>query len=198
MLRRSKTTLRSILSLALALACLSGTVGIAMGPDRGTHLNVTNAQEKPPVPTTPFSLAIVPGRRGITMAQNKPDEFYVVLTNISKKPQAVWESWNSWGYKNISFEFTIPDGRKVIVFEGPQDFTRNFPSTFLIEPGEHQVYAIRLDKWWETHPSLPKADEMAITLRAIYEVRPTPEAAKYKVWTGRLESKSYNFALRQW
>lgn len=132
------------------------------------------------------------------MAQNKPDEFYVVLTNISKKPQAVWESWNSWGYKNISFEFTIPDGRLFVVSEGPQDFTKNFPSTFLIESGEHQVYAIRLDQGWETHPSLPKTDEMPITLRAIYEVRPTREAAKYKVWTGRLESKKYNFALRQW
>src|SRR5208282_4351813 len=49
--------------------------------------------------------------------------------------------------------------------------------TFLIEPGEHQVYAIRLDERWETHPLLPKTDETPITLKAIYEVPPTPEAA---------------------
>lgn len=37
----------------------------------------------------------------------------------------------------------------------------------------HQAYAIRLDERWETHPA----------------VAPTPEAAQYEVWTGRLESR---------
>ena len=194
--RRSNTTLKSILSVALALACVGGIVEVVIGC--GTHLTAANAQDKPSAPTVPFSLAVVPGLTGITMAHNNPDEFYVVLTNISKQPQAVWKHRNSWAYKNISFEFTIPDGRKFVVSEAPQAFTRNGPSTFLVEPGEHQVYAIRLDKWWETHPSLPKADEMPITLKAIYEVRPTPEATQYKVWIGRVESKSYSFTLRQW
>ena len=35
-------------------------------------------------------------------------------------------------------------------------------------------------------PALPKSDEMPITLKAVYEVTPTPEATEYKVWTGRL------------
>jgi hypothetical protein len=177
--------LKSVLFYAFAFACVGGIVRAVI------------AQEKPPVPT-PFSLAVDPGHSGITMAQNNPDEFYVVVTNISKKPQAVWRRGNSWAYKNISFEFTLPEGQKVIVSEGPQDFTKNNPSTFLIEPGEHRVYSIRLDKWWEANPSLPRADEMPITLKAIYEVRVTPEAIQYKVWTGRVESKSYSFTLRQW
>jgi hypothetical protein len=42
------------------------------------------------------------------------------------------------------------------------------------------------------------SDEMPITLKAVYEVSTTPEASQYKVWTGRLESHSYNFSLRQW
>ncbi len=146
----------------------------------------------------PFLLSVVPGRSGITMAKSKPDEFYVVLTNVSREPQPVWETWNSWGYQTISFELTTPDGKKSIVSKGPEDFTINFPSTFLIKSGEHQVYAIRLDEWWETHPALPKREEMPITLKAAYEVTPSPEAIEYKVWTGRLESHSYNFSLRQW
>jgi hypothetical protein len=32
----------------------------------------------------------------------------------------------------------------------------------------------------------------------IYQVSPTPEAAQQKVWTGRLESRSYNLTLRPW
>jgi hypothetical protein len=154
-------------------------------------------------PRTPFSLSIAPtnsfGAGGsITMAQSKTREFFVVLTNVSKDPQPVWEYWNSWGYQNISFELTTGDGRKFVVSKRRQDFTMNFPSTFLIQPDEHQVYAIHLDKEWETQPTLPKADEMPVTLKAIYEVPPTPEAAQHKVWTGRVESRSYKLALRQW
>ena len=157
------------------------------------------------VPKAPFSLAVVPvSSRGeqfggsIEMAHTKPRAYYVVLTNVSKEPQAVWEYWNSWGSRAISFELTAADGKKFVVSRGPEDFSKNFPSTFLIQPGEHQVYAIRLDERWETHPSLPKTDELPVTMKAIYEVPPTPEAAEYKVWTGRLESHNYNFTLRQW
>jgi hypothetical protein len=105
---------------------------------------------------------------------------------------------NGWGYQNVSFELTTTGGRKFVVFKRQQDFTTNGPSTFLIQPGEHQVYAIHLDTEWETHPTLPKADEMPVTLKAIYEVSPTPEAMQYKIWTGRVESRTYQFKLRQW
>jgi hypothetical protein len=154
-------------------------------------------------PKGPFSLAVVPTSShseggSITMAQNKPRDFYVVLTNVSKEPQGVWENWNSWGYQAISFVFTTVDGSKIVVSKRQQAFTRNGPSTFLIQPGEHQVYAIRLDKEWGAHPMLSRADEMPITLKAVYEVSPTPEATQYSVWTGRIESGSYKFTLRQW
>jgi hypothetical protein len=151
----------------------------------------------------PFSLSIVPtnnsgGVGSITMAQSKARDFYVVLTNVSQDSQTVWEDWNSWGYQNLSFELMIADGRKFVASKRQQDFTVNIPSTFLIQPGEHQVYAIRLDKEWETRPALPKANEMPITLRAVYEVSPSPQSAQNKVWTGRVESRVYKFMLRQW
>jgi len=72
----------------------------------------------------------------------------------------------------------------------------NFPGTFLVPPGEHRVYAIRLDHEWETKPALGGDPETPITLKAIYEVTVTPEATEHKVWTGRVESKPYNFTLR--
>src|SRR5579863_422466 len=71
-------------------------------------------------PKPPFSFSIVPtnssGEVGsITMAQSKARDFYVVLTNVSKDPQPVWEYWNSWGYQTISFELTTANGRKFVV-----------------------------------------------------------------------------------
>ena len=154
-------------------------------------------------PKAPFTLAIVPthsseDRAGITMAYDTTNAFYVVFTNISDQPQSVWEYWNSWGYQTVSFEFTTTDGHKFIASRSPQGFRRNFPSTFVIQPGEHQVYVVQLDRRWEAHPALPKVEEMPITLKAVYEVSPTPEATQNKVWTGRIESKTYNLTLRHW
>jgi hypothetical protein len=99
----------------------------------------------------PFTLSIVPSTsstdaRDITIAENQPQEFYVVLTNVSMESQPVWEYWNSWGYQNLSFEFTMSDGKKIVVSKRLKDFDKNFPSTFLILPGEHQVYPISFAK----------------------------------------------------
>jgi hypothetical protein len=48
------------------------------------------------------------------------------------------------------------------------------------------VFPITLDQEWDTNPTIPLADEtrQPITLKAIYEVRQTPEGAKQKVWNG--------------
>jgi hypothetical protein len=102
-----------------------------------------------------------------------------VLTNISGEPQPVWEAWNSWGYRAISFEITA-DGKKFVVSRAQEDFTKNAATTFLIAPGEHQVFAITFDKWWESHPSLPKADGLHVSLKAVYEVAFTPEATQQR------------------
>jgi len=154
-------------------------------------------------PITPFTLDIVPSKSfgdtaSITMAYNKPGDFYVVLTNVSNEPQAVWETWNSWGYQTIYFKFAMADGPKSVVSMKQLDFTRNGPSTFVIQPKEHQVYAIRLNEKWEAHPAVRKADEMPIKVQAIYDVPMTAEAPQHNVWTGHVESKTYSLVLRQW
>ena len=166
--------------------------------DRSTVTTAPNSVQ------APFSLSIVPStsdERGgtITMAQHKPDTFYVVVTNVSQQSQALWGWWNSWGYFAISFEVATDDGRKVTLSRKRTIvFTTNVPSTFVIAAGQHQVYAVQLDKWWETQPMLRRAEEMPVKLKAVYEVSPTAESAQHKVWTGRVESKTYDFTLRQW
>jgi hypothetical protein len=205
MQRTPKPTLRkSVLASGLILLLVS-IVDLVVACNRGPHPKPATTQGEPQVQTAPFSLAVVPttsfGEKfgsSITMAHSKPRDFYVVLTNTSKEPQAVWEDWNSWGYQAVSFEMMTADGKKYLVSKRQQIFTVNFPSAFLIEPGGHQVYSIRLDIQWESRPPIPKTEEMPITLRAIYEVSPTPESARYKVWTGRIESHIYNLILKQW
>jgi hypothetical protein len=156
---------------------------------------------------SPLSISVVPTKsydepsgRGISMAKNSPGSFYVILRNTSREPQLVFESWNSWGYQAVSFQVQTATGDKFVISKGPPHLRANLPSTFLIPPGEHMVYPITLDDEWDAVPSLPTADQtpLPITIKAIYEIRPTPEAAEKKVWTGRVESISYHFNLMHW
>ncbi len=190
-------TTKLLLILVLALTSLSCTRETTHRSSRVDTLRVDDAK-------APFILAIVPSTswpdsRGITIAEKQPREFYVVLTNVSTEAQSVWEDSNSWGYGTLSFEFTMADGQKIVVSKRQQVvFTVNRPSTFLIPPGEHQVYPIRLDKSWDTGPKLSKLAETTTTVKAIYEVSTTSESKQYKVWAGRVESGSYMFTLRHW
>ena len=93
---------------------------------------------------------------------------------------------------------TTANGKRFVLSRGLEEFTKNNPTTFAVQPGEHQVYAFHLDKWWVSNPTLPKADEMPVTLKAVYQVAPTREASEQKVWIGRVESHTYQFTLRQW
>ncbi len=155
----------------------------------------------------PFSISLVPTSsheeplgRGISIAKKSPGYLYVVLTNISSQSQVVFEDWNSWGYQSVSFEGQAADGRRFVISRKSHPFTMNFPSTFIVPAGEHMVYAIALDDEWKAVPSVPIADAtpILVTLKAIYEVKPSPEATKGEVWTGRLESHSYQVKLRHW
>lgn len=164
---------------------------------------------------SPFTLTIVPSTsppppegRFINIADEKADVFYVVLTNVSKETQPVFEGWNSWGYQTLSFELTLPDGKQTVLSVSPQNFTRNFPSTFSILPGEHQIFPIILDvaeertershTKWEMNPKVALGSQTAVTLKAVYEVAESPASKRKHVWTGRVESKACQLTVRYW
>ena len=108
-----------------------------------TQKEAASPKAEPSVQKSPLFLSVVPETSHgepfgstIEMAHGKPRDFFVVLTNVSAERQAVWEYWNSWGYQTVSFELTTEDGKKFVVSRRQEEFTRNFPSTFLIERGE--------------------------------------------------------------
>jgi hypothetical protein len=151
----------------------------------------------------PFRIAVVPtssqaALQTIETSSTHLRTFFVVLTNISAERQPVWETWNSWGYRSISFELSLPDGTRRIVTKKQQGFTKNFPSTFSIPPGGQQVYPIRLDSSWDSLPAFPSTGETTVTLKAIYEVAASKEAGDSHVWIGRVASPSCTLTLRHW
>jgi len=63
-----------------------------------THKEIARSNAEPSVQKSPFSLSIVPETSygehfgsSIEMARDNHRAFYVVLTNVSSEPQAVWE-----------------------------------------------------------------------------------------------------------
>jgi hypothetical protein len=83
-----------------------------------------------------------------------------------------------------------------ILSRHPQVFTKNNPVTFAVQPGSIRSIPSILDNLWVSNPAFPKVDEMPI--KKPYQVVSTPEGAEHKVWTGRVESHSYHFTIRQW
>ena len=134
------------------------------------------------------------------MAANTLDTFYVLLTNVSKQDQEVFETWNSWGYYAVSFELRTDDERIVTITKKPVGFTRNGSTTFVISPDAQMVYPNKLDKAWDAASPLPTADEQPVdvTVKAIYEIKRTRESTQQHVWTGRVESMVYHFMFRHW
>ncbi len=134
------------------------------------------------------------------MASDVIDGIYVVLTNTSRQPESVFEPWNSWGYYSISFEMETGPGKVIKITKAPAVFTKNNPGTFVVPPGEQMVFPIKLNDDWNAAPPLPIADEepVSVAMKAIYEVRPTPESSAQKVWIGRVESKNYHLYFRHW
>jgi hypothetical protein len=185
-----------VLHLAVAVLLTS-----ALGCDV-QHRQPDSSSQQPQ--QSPFLLSVVPTDRKpepagpeITMAQKLPGDFYAILTNISKEPQAAFETWNSWGYQAISFEIQTVDGQKIKVSKKPQLFTKNYPSIFIVPPSEHMVFPISLDNDWDVVPPLPMthATPMPIMIKAIYEVRPSLESAEWRLWTGHLESRTYDLKV---
>lgn len=184
-------------TISLVLA-VSVVLFICASPLAGVRSSVTLAQSQDEAAEAPFSVAIVPGEGGVlTLGRNSRD-FYVVLTNISNEIQNTWEYWNSWGFQTLSFQVTLPNGQKSWATRVPQDFTRNFPSTFAIRPGEHEVFVIQFGKKWREDPPVPAVVQIPITIKAIYDVPSSPATVQHNVWTGRVESHYYQFVLYQW
>jgi hypothetical protein len=127
------------------------------------------------LPAADLSVDIVPESSG---GKNKQDinfwhSFYVVLTNNSGHSLVVWEDACSWGYFNLSFEFTDAKGRVIKVERDPrEDFTMNAPMGYLLLPGRHFVFPIQfgdrdqkdISGWTHTDKL-----EWTMTVKAIYK-----------------------------
>lgn len=147
-----------------------------------------------------FTLAIVvPMRnegRTIRFDTTKHEPFFhVVLTNTSGKEQRIWESWNSWGYYNLSFELTGADGKMVKVERGPRGWTRNFRSYLTMKPGEANVFDVRFPDDWSNLPNVAKK-EVLVEQRAVFSIPADKNSEMLGVWSGTVKSPEVSVTLQ--
>jgi len=186
--------------LATLLAVLA--VGM-MGGQRSGASGDAEAQERPISGDKELTVSIaIPlsgaySERAISYYGKEP-KFHVLVTNISDRPQRIWEDWNSWGYYMLSFEITAPNGKVWHIEKGPHAWKRNFPSWWTLPPHESQVLEVYFadSKTWSLTPfPRPLEDPETYTLRAIFEIGPSAEAKKNGVWTGRIMSPAEKYVF---
>jgi hypothetical protein len=94
------------------------------------------------------------------------DPFYVVLTNATDHDLNVWKEWCSWGYFNLSFEFTGKNGQVFHVKKKDTGFTVNVPDGYVVKSGKHFVLGVTLKSQdWLGTENL----DGPMSLKALYE-----------------------------
>ncbi|MBI2948754.1 MAG: hypothetical protein HYY23_14035 [Verrucomicrobia bacterium] len=119
--------------------------------------------------------------------------FHAIVSNRSDKPQKIWQEWCSWGYWALSFEFTDKSGKQWTAKKrSMKPFTMNAPAFWVLEPQESIVLEVYFADpgIWEGFPLPEEGSKVVGSMRAVFEIRSTPESAKHVVWTGRVISEA--------
>jgi hypothetical protein len=115
--------------------------------------------------------------------------FHVLWRNNSNRPLRIWAESSSWGYQSLSFEITDATGKHWRALKRKIVLTRNIPTYVTIDAGQTLVKRVYFGdtRAWEGFP-LQKGQPFSVRVHAVFQVAPSPEAAQFAVWTGRIES----------
>ena len=81
-------------------------------------------------------------QRSMVAVRDKHSHFDVVMENVSDKPLKIIDEWNSWGYDDLRFEFTLPTGAQKKMEKLGRAWDKNFLTTTTLKPGEVTVWEV--------------------------------------------------------
>ena len=180
----------SLLATAVAVALMAAARSASAAP---AALTVAIA-----VPARGPHQAGRPRPRAINIRREQ-SHFHVVVTNTSAKPLRLWETWNSWGYYNLSFEVADAEGKVLYAIrKKPRSWTVNSPSWVELAPGEHFVMDVYFDRESWDLPFLKEKPqgEFSLRMRAVFESKSNEQAEEHEVWTGKLKSPIEGYRVR--
>lgn len=142
----------------------------------GIFISISFAQEI----KQPFALEIVPNERHKERSYivfNKPHapekHFHVILTNISREPQKLFNESCSWGYGRLYFEVTDEKGKmKQVKKKEKIEWRKNYPDWFLLQPQEQVIFDVYFNpETWENSPRTEKGEtSINIKIKAVYRL----------------------------
>jgi hypothetical protein len=116
----------------------------------------------------------------------------VIIENISDKPQRHFEEWNSWGYGNLTLEWTDANGKTGTVAKVPGSWDKNGPSTVVLKPGEALVREISFDsKLWHGWPAIASGTQLRLKVTYRSGGRPDSDG-----WTGEVHTQEKTVRFR--
>jgi hypothetical protein len=189
----------------IAIAGVVATLMLAAA----TAMSWTRAAEGPAAPaagqdaapaaaqalTVTIAQPLYRGARGLSVS-GKESHFHVIVSNVSKQPQKVWRNWCSWGYFNLTFKVTDEAGKETILSKIGRAWTKNFPDSWTLEPGDMLDIEVHAADW-ANFPMPAPGKNRTVRLQAVYEINPDPAAAKESVWTGRVASETREYVLTE-
>ena len=123
-----------------------------------------------------------PGKR----VAYRNDDFHVIVTNRSNKPQRIWQDSNSWGHYALTFHVTA-SGKTTTATKTTVFWRGNSRTWWVLEPGEKLVYKVAwCDSLWRGFPE--DQPGTVATIRAQFEIAATPESEAGQIWTGKVVS----------
>ncbi|MBK1829801.1 hypothetical protein JIN77_03630 [Verrucomicrobiaceae bacterium R5-34] len=151
-------------------------------------------------PAADWRIELVPSRystgKGAVLYATKPlDTFYIILHNTSGKDLRLWRDWCSWGYDNLRLEATLADGQVVRLSKRAKEWDKNYPDVFTVAAGKSYVLEVHLGgQLWQGVKQLP---EEPFQLVVHYQIDPSKEGERRKIWIGKLRSEPLTVTLRQ-
>lgn len=118
-----------------------------------------------------------------------PPRFTVLVSNRESKQLTIWKESNAWGWQMITVYLKeLPNGRVYTLRRSPCDFTYNWPERYEIQG--HMVQRIGFDlsdDYWDV-PMGVHLSRFNYLIKVRLDIRQSPEATRYHVFTGQVES----------
>ena len=116
---------------------------------------------------------------------------HVIIQNTGDKPQHHFEEWNSWGYGNLTIQWSDESGKTGTMTKISKGWDKNHPTTVTLQPGEALVREITFDpELWEGGPAIRQGMKLRLTVH--YQSKPEKDVA---VWVGKSNSPARDLVL---
>ncbi len=117
-------------------------------------------------------------------------KFMITVFNGTKKPVALLDERNSWGYEMVSFELKSPAGAVTKITRKQRAWDKNFPTPVIVQSVDMIHREIGLgDGTWQGLPAGIAGQKHGWQVRALLTLKSDRALAEHGIWTGSIASK---------